>query len=883
MMGLSLHLIHTHEQADFDAIAALFAARLLDSQALAVLPRRLNRNVRAFLTLYGDQLGFMEIEDVPEGKLDRLTLVDTQSSPSLKGMTSKTQVHVIDHHPQDRELDSSWSVHLEELGATTTLLVEGLQESGVMPEVIEATLLLLGIYEDTGSLSYTSTTPRDISACAWLLRCGANLSVAANFLDHPLSTEQRQLYERLLEAAVTIELHGLSVVIADASAPGMVDEISTLAHKLRDVFDPAALFVLVALNGNVQLVARSSSDALDVGRIAEHFGGGGHDRAAAALIRDRSIEKVRKELERLLPKVIKPPMTVGEIMSRGPQVLAPDATVAEASERMQRFGHEGYPVVDGDRTLGLLTRRAVDKAMSHGMGDRPVTSVMNAGEVLVNPSDSVQHLQQVMMEHNWGQVPVADQESGKIVGIVTRTDLLKTLAPNRDRTPSSSLAEKLEEALPAARLQLLRIVARQAEENKDALYIVGGFVRDLILGEPSVDFDLVVEGDAIRLARQLVKQYGGRVSSHRRFGTAKWQLDGKDASLLAALGQGDAEELDLPASLDFVTARAEFYAHPTALPSVQTGSIKLDLHRRDFTINTLALRLDGRYFGHLLDHWGGGQDLQDGWIRVLHSISFVDDPTRALRAVRLEQRLGFTIEARTLELLEQALPLLDRVSGDRIRNELMQIFKEPRLPQIMQRLGDLGLLAAIHSKLAWDAWVERRFQWVQAFETPVEWRLSAEPSIDLMNYTSWLFRLSREEARSVCERLRFSVSIQTALLGANRLANALPMVVREGRPSDIVLLLDDLPEQALAAAWVAFGDDEQTQEALDRYLSEWRFIEPKADGNQLRSLGLTPGPAYRLILWELRAAWLDGDVKSEGEERELMTRLIREHSNDDRG
>ena len=199
----------------------------------------------------------------------------------------------------------------------------------------------------------------------------------------------------------------------------------------------------------------------------------------------------------------------------------------------------------------------------------------------------------------------------------------------------------------------------------------------------------------------------------------------------------------------------------------------------------------------------------------------------------------------------------------------------------MQRLDDLGLLAAIHPKLAWDAWTERRFQMVQMFEAPAEWGLSTAPSMDLMNYTSWLFRLSREEARSVCERLRFSVSIQTALLGANRLANALPMVVREGRPSDIVLLLDELPEPALAAAWVAFGDDAQTQEALDRYLKAWRLVEPKVDGNQLRNLGLAPGPAYRQILWELRAAWLDGEVGNEGGERELLTRLVREHSNDD--
>jgi tRNA nucleotidyltransferase (CCA-adding enzyme) len=869
-----MHLIFTHEQADFDAIAAQFAARLLDSKALAVLPRRINRNVRAFLTLYGDSLSFIEFDEIPRGKVKRLTLVDTQTSVSLKGHTAQTKVHVIDHHPHDRELDPSWSVHLDEIGATTTLLVEALQEAGVEPDLVGATLLLLGIYEDTGSLLYTSTTPRDVQAGAWLLDRGASLAIAADFLDHPLSSEQRMLYERLLEVAETIEIHGLSIVVAGAPAQGMMDEVSTLAHKLRDVFDPAGLFMLVVLNGSVQLVARSSSDALDVSRVAEHFGGGGHDRAAAALIRDKSLEAVRSELLELLPTIIEPPKTVGEIMSREPQVLEPSVTVEQASERMQRFGHEGYPVVEGDTTLGLLTRRAVDRAMAHGMGDRSVSSVMEAGAVTVNPSDSVQHLQQVMMEHNWGQVPVSDPKTGKIIGIVTRTDLLKTLAPVSLSESSSILTEKLVQALPAARLELLKLIAQRAAAKNDALYIVGGFVRDLLLGQPSLDFDLVVEGDAIGLARELAELYGGRVSSHRRFGTAKWQLDHKNAELTEALNEEDGQSLDLPANLDFVTARAEFYAHPTALPSVQSGSIKLDLHRRDFTLNTLAIRLDGRHYGQLLDYWGGGQDLRNGLIRVLHSISFVDDPTRALRAVRLEQRLGFSIEDRTRELLLHALPLLDRVSGDRVRHELEQIFVEANLPQIMARLKELELLTAIHPALTWDAWLEERFEEARAFNAPAEWRLAARPSSRLLIYASWLFRLSSEEAAAVSERLKFSLVVQRVLMEANELGRQLPSVAQGGVPSDIVAVLDEMRELTLAAAWVAFNGDETSRQALDQYLQRWRFVQPKTDGNALRALGLPPGPEYKRILWDLRAAWLDDRICSEEEEKQLLESFI---------
>ena len=646
----------------------------------------------------------------PRGPIERVTLVDTQSLPSIKGASSRTQVHVVDHHPPSPQRDPAWSADLQPLGSTTTLLVEALQEASLVPDLVGSTLLLMGIYEDTGSLSYAGTTSRDLLACAWLLEQGASLAIADDFLNHPLSAEQRRLYDRLFDSAQTHTFHGLSIVIACASAEGMQDEISTLAHKLRDLFDPAGLFVLVALNGMVQLVARSTSDAVDVASLAEHFGGGGHNRAAAALIRGRRPEDVRDELLQLLEATLRPALTVGEIMSREPQLLAPSVRVADAAERMQRFGHEGYPVVEDGRVVGLLTRRAVDRAMAHTMGGRPVSSVMEAGSVTVSPSDSVQHLQRVMIQHDWGQVPVADPADGQIIGIVTRTDLLRTLAAEASGPRPASLGPRLEAVLVPERLALLRLAARQAEAQGAAIYIVGGFVRDLVLGVPSVDFDLVVEGDAIALARGLAEAFGGRVSSHRNSappsGMSTRASRGPAASGRQALGRRGAR----PARFARPGHRADRDSTRTRrrCPRWQRGSIKLDLHRRDFTINTLALRLDGRHYGELLDPWGGGRDLHDRTIRVLHSISFIDDPTRMLRAARLEQRLGFAIEPRTLELMQQAMPLLARVSGERVRDELALILEEACAGSILSRLQGLGLLSAIHPALAWDAWLEAR-------------------------------------------------------------------------------------------------------------------------------------------------------------------------------
>jgi len=870
-----MQIILTHEQADFDALASLLAASLLNPQVLPILPRRLNRNVRAYLSLYGDHLPFEEYEDLQRVPIESITLVDTQNLPSIKGTYSDTKIFVVDHHPPSPDLPSSWTTHIEEIGATTTLLVEGIQDLGLELDLVSATLLLLGIYEDTGSLTYGGTTPRDVRASAWLLEHGASLKIASDFINHPLSVEQQKLYDRLFESAESFTFHGMTVVIAHATAQGFPDEISTIAHKLRDLFDPMGLFVLVGLNEHVQLVARSTVDELDVSEIAAHFGGGGHNRAAAALIRGQSVEAIRERLLELLPELIRPEKTVGEIMSRGPHLLSPSTTVAEAAEKMQRFGYEGYPVVENGKVIGLLTRRAVDRATAHGMGNVAVTSVMNAGNLSVQPTDSIQLLQQVMIESDWGQIPVIHPESGKIIGIVTRTDLLKTLAEVEVNAKETNLADQLERALSPTVLGLLRLVAQQAEEENAALYIVGGFVRDLLLGIPNVDFDLVVEGNAINLAHALMEKYGGHVSSHKRFGTAKWVLDCNHTELLAALGREKIIPSEIPAALDLVSARTEFYRHPTALPSVERGNIKLDLHRRDFSINTLALRLDGRYYGELLDHWGGRRDLRDHLIRVLHSISFIDDPTRMLRAVRLEQRLGFTIEPRTMELLQEALPLLNRVSGERIRNEMESIFMEERLQAIMQRLDEIGLLTAIHPALIWNDDLVKVFIQVVSFSPSPGWQITLVPPQSFYYFALLLFMLKPKEVQQVCERLHFVAMMKKNIIDANRFGGELPNLCSEMSTSKVVGKLENLREEALLVIWLGLIDQPKCRELIENYLSEWRFVTPRATGDTLREMGLPPGPNYRSILQALRDAWVDGEVKNLKEENALLSEMVK--------
>lgn len=869
-----MRLILTHEQADFDALASLYAAALLYEPAYAVLPRHLNRNVRAFVTLYGNEFDFLEARDLPPEPVEEVVLVDTQSLITVRGMSRETRVRVIDHHPRRPSLHPAWETCIEEIGATTTLLVEGLQEHNGNLTPLQATLLLLGIYEDTGSLTYSRTTARDVRAAAYLLEQGASLQIAAEFLNPPLSETQRLLYDVLVSRAEMLEVHGHRIVLTYGEAPDLEEEVSSLAHKLRDLFDPDAIFVLVATREGIRAVARSTTDDIDVAEILAGFGGGGHARAAAALIRSEvsageaqpSQEALLREtyhrLREQLPRFVRPALTVGQIMSRHPYLLTPETTLQEAAALMQRTGFEGFPVVQNGQVIGLLTRRAVDRALGHRLNLK-ITSLMEAGQVTVSPQDSIQTLQTKMTESGWGQIPVVDPQSGEILGIVTRTDLLKVLQLPSPRP--RNIADRLTQALPPSRMQLIRLVAQKATQLNMALYIVGGFVRDLLLNYPSVDFDLVVEGDAIALAQALRQEHGGRLTVHSRFGTAKWFLP---ESLRAA---------EAPAFLDLISARTEFYEHPTALPIVSRGSIKLDLHRRDFTINTLAIRLDGRHFGQLLDYWGGLADLERGLVRVLHSLSFIDDPTRMIRAVRYEQRYGFRIEDRTLQLMDEARPLLARLSGERIRHELDLILDESCAVAALHRLSELNLLETIHPALRWSAETEQRL--AHGLDRPPETELGALATLSrvplrrALAYTLWFMPLTSSEIISLANRLRFSSPLKRLALGASLLFHQIPEM-QGASPSDWVERLEDIPLLSIYAVQIALP--EERAKPLVEYLNRWRHIHPHTDGEALRRRGLPPGPSYRRILGRLRAAWLNDEIHTPEEEEQLLENLLRE-------
>lgn len=898
-------VILTHEHADFDALASLLGAALLFPGALPVLPRSINRNGQAFLALYRSSFPFIDPRRMPKGDVAEAILVDTRTFNAVKGMDEKTRFLLIDHHTHTDPLPDGWRWWEDALGplntgANTTLLVEKLMVQGADLTPLQATLLALGIHEDTGNLLYSSTTHRDARCVAWLLEEGANVEVIHRFTHFPLSPAQQALGDQLIANAEHVQVAGQTLVLAMAGAPGFEDEVSALAHKLRELYEADAVFVVVDLGDRVQVVARSRSDGVDVGAIAAGLGGGGHSRAAAALIRQGDLEEVRARILQMAGASVRPPLTVGQMMSRGrPQTLPPDLSVGDAVKRMRRYGHEGFPVVrarsdGGEELLGILLRRDADRAMDHGLEKRPVEMLMRAGAVTIRPEESIDQLHRRMIESGWGQIPVVDGD-GQIIGIVTRTDLIKLWGEeSSDGYSLPDVSRDLVDQLPPAQHRLLRLLGEQATDFGHAVYVVGGFARDLLLGRirdrsGGPDMDVVVEGDAIALLEAIQSRCGGRIVTHRRFGTAKWLLDEKAHPITC--GELLEEEGALPATLDLVTARTEFYTEPTVLPTVEQGSIKLDLHRRDFTVNTLAIVLTPDRWGDLLDFYGGLADLRQGIIRVLHSLSFVDDPTRILRAVRYEQRFDFRIEERTLELLSDAVPLVDRVSPARIRHELDRIFQEQEPEKALHRLDEFGVLAAIHPRLATSEDLARRCVALRARlaegdPPPAE----VDEAIERLYWGLLVYPLlpSQEEedddedeaapgiVGELTEALKLRGETRRLMLRLSHLKAHREELADLGlRPSRAVEILDRSP----LAARLLFGLSEENPTIdghLARFESEWRHVRPSITGNDLRALGIRPGPAYGRILRRLRAALLDGEIAGEAEERRLAQKWAKE-------
>lgn len=885
-----MDLITTHLNADFDGVASMVAARKLYPGATLVLSGGAQETVRSFLAVH--DLGLTRLKEVDLHTVTRLILVDTQEPERLGPLQELCQrpdvaLHVYDHHP-DQEPASpedlpAWRVDtrvVEPVGATITILVEHLCARQLALTPFEATVLAIGLYEETGSLAYATTTPRDLEAAAHVLRAGADLNMVSDVLRRPLDPQQIAFLNALLQACETYYLNGHKVLVTTSVADHYHGDLAEPVQKLAELQGVDAVLAAIAMDDKVELIGRSRSAAMDIGALARAFGGGGHAVAAAASIKGQTVVEVKEQLVQLLLAQYRPTLLARDVMTTPVKAIGTDEAVTAADRLMTQYSINVLPVLDHEgHYCGLLSREMVQKALFHGLTAMPAGDLMRTDQYTATPRTPFRDIETQMLETNQRCVPILStpQAGARVVGIITRTDLLRILhddilvaAHARAKgqppplTARRNVAGLLRAYLPSHLYTLLEQAGALADRHEVGLYLVGGCVRDVLLRKANLDIDLVVEGDGIAFARVLGQACDAHLHIHERFGTAVLRLP--DGS-----------------KLDIATARMEYYEYPTALPTVEQSSIKKDLYRRDFTINALAIRLNARHFGTLLDGYGGQRDLKDKTIRVLHSLSFVEDPTRAFRAVRFAHRFNFRLGKETIALIKGAvkMDLFRRLSGQRLWEEIVLLCSEKEPRQAIAHLAELDLLRFLHPRIHWSTQLQAL---LKAVEEALDWYtllyLDRPVALWLVYIMALLTPLSSQELEATLQRL----AVPRRYADKMRMAHgSSPTILHRlwqnfpSRPSIVFQELATLADEILLFL-LAQAPAAAVKRQISTYLTTYQHVQPLLTGIDLQNMGLTPGPVFTRLLTHLRNARLDGEVRNIEDERALVLQLMHSYS-----
>jgi tRNA nucleotidyltransferase (CCA-adding enzyme) len=888
-----MDLITTHVNADFDALGSLVAAKKLYPDSRLLLPGSQEDAVREFLSLAGEQIVVESERECGLDGIDRLILVDTRQRSRI-GIAARllergVEVHVYDHHPRaNGDVTADLDI-CEEVGATVSILAEIIKRKKIKLTYLEATLMLIGIYEETGSLTYRTTTRLDVDMVSFLLSQGASLAVVSSYLSRELSESELSLLTRLINSTERVTIKGIHISFIELDAGSYVGDLGVLIHKLMEIENIPALFVLVkARRDRVDIIGRSKIPALDVNRVLAHFGGGGHPGASSAKVHAQDAAEVRNALAEAIKNTIKVTVCAEDIMSRDFRTIDVNERVDAARRILLKEKLGGMPVLDAGRIAGIITLTGLNKAIKGAFGHSRVKGYMARKIVTISPETPLYAIQKIISEKDAGVIPVI--RNGRIEGVVNRTDVLRSVhdslflkAMHRSRMAVAvNVSKKISSLLPKEALKLLRLIGRRANAAGYSAFAVGGMVRDIMLGKRNLDLDIVVEGDAIKIGSDLARELGAAIVIHRKFGTC---------SLYSRPGgpgrSGFSEKGPKPIKIDIATARREVYEKPAALPTVKFSSLKEDLMRRDFTINAMAVSINAKSFGQLIDFFGGVHDLHRGRIKVLHDGSFIDDPTRIFRAVRFESRLGFAMDSRTEDLIKNAIDksMFDRVEPQRIRDELALILQEQDPLGALRRMAELEELRFVHPELRLDsdlirlygaideaaAWYGRHCRRKRALE---KWLIYLMALFDDLSYNT---------VSSICGRFVFRGSDAIRILSykscSRRILKALS-AKSEKTPSAIYRLLEPLSFEVIlllmAKASLLSGKRAgPARSRIEDFLQKYNGTRISVKGDDIKALGLSPSPRFKVILDEILYGKLDGKISTRGEELDYVRKLLK--------
>lgn len=845
-----MQVILTYPRIDFNALASVVLAGHLYPEAKIIIAGKTNPKVRDFIEVRKEQLPELLLDsDFKNEPVDLVVLVGVREPYRLGRFADYvTQpyipVHIYDNHKATHQSILGDLEMVEEQGCTVTVLLKKIQEKGIELSEFEATLCLLALYEETGAFTYAGTTWEDIAAASAMVRSGGRLDAIVSVLSRRRFSEvQRSLISDLTASSITRNISGRQCLFMKAETDGHTDDLSVVADRIMELESCEVLFCAVNMGRRSYITARSQPGTLDVCAIVRELGGSGHSTSAFACVKQRSLDSLVEEIvsiaEARAPKVL----TAAELMTSPVDSLelTKDLSVEEAAVKLRSMGHSAVCVCKEGCFFGMLSRADIDKAMDHGLGKIPVDTYVSSGAAALQLSTPVEEIRRILTEAPLGCAPVLDGK--KLKGIVSRIDILRamnfsTLSETSDNSGSFVPVEFVR--LNSETLTLLKRCGEVGHAAGLKIFAVGGFVRDMLLHIASNDIDLVVEGNGMEFARILAAELGGTFKTHEAFGTA-----------VVSLPDG--------LKLDVVTARTETYTRPAALPDVQGSTLKQDLYRRDFSINAMALQLDPESFGQLIDFFGARADLEKGVVRILHNLSFVDDPTRMFRAIKFEQRYGFHMDSNTEHLLKSAvgMGLVKMVTPERLGSEIWQIMQEPSPHSSIVRMDELQVLQALDSRLELDQEVRGHLENGEILAKEYADIIKSSNFSLGMYYLNILLldTLPGEDIKAFVKKYALfpAISGRMLIVSKEKLAGLLNILADSaGDKFSIYKALSGLSDEAVLCL-AAHSDNPKVREAVSIYERSLRSVEAPLRGSDLVKLGYRPGPDFSSILkWVLK-------------------------------
>ncbi|MBQ7220667.1 MAG: CBS domain-containing protein [Synergistaceae bacterium] len=871
-----MHLITSHLNTDFDSLASMIAIQKLYPDAVICPPGSMSRKVRDFMAKHGRQWEskILKPKKIPLDEVTLMVVVDTRSRSRIGPFAAlagrqDVAVHVYDHHPATPDDIPAEEFVYEPIGAATTMILEQLlnERKDITPE--EATLFALGIYDDTGAMTYETTTERDIAAISYLRELGADLSGILSQVESDMSAGDKKLLDDLAENAREIYINGAKVYLTWAETQEYVQGLSVFVNKLKEHVDSHVTIVVVNNGGKkINVIARSVEGVLNVKEFLAPYGGSGHYQAGSATITDRDAKDLLAEIESRLHDAITPMMKVSDIMTSPVIAVSPEARVDEGYRTMLRFGLKSLVVANAEgEVVGMMTRKDLDKAHLHGLDRARISDFMTQGIISLASEASIDEAHRMMATYGFEKMPVLD-DNGKLVGTLSRADLLKALYHSGQYAGEDSSRERdsdgflwvenvsglMEESFSLKTLSLLRRVGAKAQELGMRAYLVGGTVRDILMGVSNTDIDISVEGDAEKLVSSW-DEPGCKATLHGRYKTGTITFP-------------DGEKVDV------ATARREFYEYAAAVPTVQNSSLKQDLSRRDFTVNAMSISLSEDDWGTLTDNFGGRADLKDKQLKILHNLSFVEDPSRVLRGIRLEQRLNMSFEDNTLRLLKSAVKggLLELLSTTRIRAELELNMKEAGFRKIVMRMQELGVWESLFAGMYMSKSMNHRLHVLEHFMRQVRNHGIDFKGMEWLVKMAVIFTDSKPDVRfSAMDRMNLNPNEREQL---TRCFMRWPEVEKfcsskkDIKNSEAYTFFRDYGPVPLVY-WLTCLKTPASRRLIVEHMELWMSYKGELTGKELQGMGLK-GKAIGEALSAIKLAVIDGEVNNREEEEEFV-------------